>query len=265
MAAEHAPPATPLPRPQERLLLDLLAELPAGRLLCNTSGRAQFAAEFARKNSESPTICWFLDLYQMQESNRAVTTLPPNLQFMCTTDPPLDEFNLIVWAFSRQGDSELTREMLQLGHQRLMIGGQMITSIDNPRDHWLQEQLHKLFDKVNRRPTEEGVTYVATKHAPLRKTKSYAAEFAFRDGDRLLILRTRPGVFSHRRLDGGARSLIKTMQIEPGIRVLDLGCGSGAVSIAAAARTPGVCVDCIDSSPRAIESTLWAAERNGIK
>ncbi len=49
------------------------------------------------------------------------------------------------------------------------------------------------------------------------------------------------------------------------MRVLDLGCGSGAVSIAAAARAADVRVDCIDSNPRAIESTLWAAERNSIK
>ena len=34
-------------RPQEQLLLDTLGELPAGRLLCNTAGRAQFAAEYA--------------------------------------------------------------------------------------------------------------------------------------------------------------------------------------------------------------------------
>src|SRR5581483_2603471 len=164
-----------------------------------------------------------------------------------------------------QGDSELTREMLQLGHQRLSFGGQMIASIDNPNDHWLHEQLQKLFDKVTRRAGSDGVIYLATKQGPLRKIKNYAAEFAFRDGERLLDLRSRPGVFSHRRLDGGARSLIKTMHVESGMRVLDLGCGSGAVGIAAAARRADVRVDCIDSNPRAIESALWASERNHVK
>jgi 16S rRNA G1207 methylase RsmC len=265
MAAEHSPPPAPLPRPQERLLLKLIGDLPSGRLLCNTSGRAQFAVEFARQKSDSPATCWFLDLYPMQESLRSATSLPPNLQLLCETDPPLDEYQLVAWTFSRQGDSELTREMLQLGHQRLALGGQMIASSDNPRDHWLHEQLQKLFDKVTRRATEDGAVYLATKHAPLRKTKNYAAVFAFRDGDRLLYQRTRPGVFSHRHLDDGARALIKAMHVEPGMRVLDLGCGSGAVSVAAAARAPEVRVDSIDSNPRAVESTLWAAERNELK
>ncbi len=265
MAAEHISPLEPAPRPQERLLLDLIPALPSGRLLCNTVGRAQFAAEFARQHAQSAVACWFLDLYQLQESNRTAGALPPNLQLICSADPPPQEYDLVVWSFIRQGDNELTREMLQLGHQRLMVGGQMVAAIDNPRDQWLHEQLQKLFDKVTRRPAEEGAVYLAVKNAPLRKIKNYACEFAFRDADRLLFLRTRPGVFSHRRLDGGARALIKAMQLEPGIRVLDLGCGCGAVAIAAAARAAEVRVDGIDSNPRAIESTLWAAERNGFK
>jgi 23S rRNA (guanine1835-N2)-methyltransferase len=78
----------------------------------------------------------------------------------------------------------------------------------------------------------------------------------------LIYLRTRPGVFSHRELDGGARALIKSMAIAQGMRVLDLGCGSGAVSLSAAVRAGTVEVDAIDSNPRAVEATRWAAERN---
>ena len=94
----------PFERPQERLLLDLLTELPAGRLLCNTAGRAQFAAECARQHSSSPVVCWFLDLYQFQQSRSANQPLPLNLQLRCEADPPAEEFDLVAWAFSRQGD-----------------------------------------------------------------------------------------------------------------------------------------------------------------
>jgi 16S rRNA G1207 methylase RsmC len=255
---------TPAIRPQERLLLDLIDELPAGRLLCNTAGRAQFAADYARRHSTAESICWFLDLYQLQQTQAVVFPPRANLRLICQSDPPAESFDVVAWTFSRQGNGELTREMLQTGHDRLAMGGRMIAAIDNPRDQWLHEQLRAIFEKVTRRPSDTGVVYLATKRSALRKLKNYAAEFAFRDGERLIQLRTRPGVFSHRELDGGARTLIKAMNLLPSMRCLDLGTGSGAVGIAAALRAADISITAIDSNPRAIEGSLWAAERNGV-
>jgi 16S rRNA (guanine1207-N2)-methyltransferase len=278
---------TPLVRPQERLLTGALPELPAGRLLCNTAGRAQFAAEYATRHLSHSAVCWFLDLYQQRESARAVAVGPANLHLVCSADPPhrgadipvsqspnrsgsessltvANDFDLVAWAFSKQGDGELTREVLQLGHQRLAIGGRIVVTIDYPRDQWLHELLRGQFRKVTRRPAADGVLYLATKTEPLRKNKDYAAEIAFPDGQRLIHLRTRPGVFSHRELDGGARALIKTMQMQSGMRILDLGCGSGAVGITAAVRSSAVQIQATDSNPRAIEATQWSAERNSV-
>jgi 16S rRNA (guanine1207-N2)-methyltransferase len=254
----------PAIRAQERLLLDLAAEIPDGRLLCNTAGRAQFAAACACERPHAPVTCWFLDLYQCEQSRIANRPLPANLQFLCLADPPAEPFDVVAWAFYRQGDGELVREMLQIGHERLTIGGRLIAAIDNPRDQWLHHQLQALFPKVTRRPGNSGVVYLATKVAPLKKWKDYAAEFAFRDGARLIHLRTRPGVFSHRRIDGGARALIKSMRLSERMRLLDIGCGSGAVSIAAALRGEDIRVAAIDSNPRAVESAGWAAGRNAI-
>jgi 16S rRNA (guanine1207-N2)-methyltransferase len=255
-------PMTPLVRPQERLLIELVSELPAGRLLCNTAGRAQFAAAYAQQHASSPVVCWFLDLYQCQQSELVQRPLPPNLRILCEADPPAEEFDVIAWAFSRQGDAELTREMLHTGHEHMAKGGRMVAAIDNPRDQWLHEQMHGLFAKVTRRPSDTGVIYFATKTQPLKKIKNYAAEFDFRDGERLIHLRTRPGVFSHRELDVGARALIKSMPICRGV-ILDLGCGSGAVGLAAVLRSDGR-GHALDSNPRAIEATQWASERNEL-
>lgn len=251
-------------RPQEQLLLDCLDSLPPGRLLANTAGRAQFAAAYACRHPGLSAVCWFLDLYQQEQSRLIQQPWPPNLETYCTPDPPAGPFDVVAWTFSRQGDGELVREMLQLGHQRLVSGGQMLATIDYPRDSWLNEQLRRMFAKVSRRQSAMGVVYQATKADPLRKLKNYAAEFAFRDGERLVQLRTRPGVFSHRELDGGARALIKTMRIEPGHRILDLGCGSGAVGIAAGLRPGAGSVTAIDSNPRAMEAALWAKAHNSV-
>jgi 16S rRNA (guanine1207-N2)-methyltransferase len=258
IGTEVGPPA----KPQERLLLSLLPDLATGRLVCNTVGRAQFAAAYAKHSPQFPAVCWFLDLYHLQQSQLALTAKPTNLVLECQPDPPAGEFDLVVWILSRQGSSELVRDMLQTAHEQLAMGAQLVAAVDNPRDHWLHERLQELFHKVTRRPVETGVVYMATKTAPLDKLKNYAAEFSFRDGERLIQLRTQPGVFSHRELDGGARALMKAMSISPRMKVLDLGCGSGAVGLAAALRASDVYVVAIDSNPRAIESTRWAATRN---
>jgi 16S rRNA (guanine1207-N2)-methyltransferase len=248
-------------RPAERLLLDFLPQLSAQRVLSNTVGRGQLAIEYGRRNQGTNVSCWMLDLYQTQQIQSA-GSLPVNLRLICATVPPPGEVDLVAWVFSRDGNGELVRDMLQIGHERLMIGGQLVAAIDNPRDKWLHELLQNLFPKVSRHASKSGILYTATKTAPLKKHKQYASEFAFRDGERLIHLCTRPSVFSHRELDGGARALIKTMHVEPNMRVLDLGCGCGAVGIAAALRAADVHVDATDSNPRAIESTLWAADRN---
>ena len=254
----------PSVRPQEQLLLETIDSLPGGRLLCNTAGRAQFAAAYAQKHPAVGVACWLLDLYQQEQARLTHQPFPQNLQLHCTPDPPEEPFEVVAWAFGRQGDGELVRETLQIGHERLTPGGQMIVAIDYPRDQWIYEQMQRMFAKVSRRQTEQGAVYRATKVTALRKRKNYAAEFAFRDGERLVQLRTRPGVFSHRELDGGARALLKSLRLEPGRRVLDIGCGSGAVGVAAALRAAAGKVWAMDSNPRAIEATAWAKERNGV-
>jgi 16S rRNA (guanine1207-N2)-methyltransferase len=251
-------------RPQERLLIELVPELPAAGALCNTAGRAQFAAAWAKANAASTAACWFLDLFQQQQSLLVNQPLPANLRLLCQADPPPDEVELVAWCFSKQGENELTREMLQFGNQRLRIGGRLAVATDNPTDQWLHEQLRGMFAKVTRRPHADGVVYLATKTAPPKKVKDYSCELTVRDGERLIVLRTRPGVFSHRELDGGARALLKAMDMSAVARVLDLGCGSGVVGVTAALRAEGVTVHATDSNPRAIEAALWAAERNGV-
>src|SRR5207302_6985060 len=137
----------------------------------------------------------------------------------------------------------------------LIDGGRLLAATSSCDDQWLHGEMRKLFDKVTRRPLEEGVLYLAAKTAPLKKRKNFECEFAFRDQGRLIKAVSRPGVFSHRSLDAGARALVNTMTVRPGDHVLDLGCGSGVVALAAAARAENVAVVAVDSHARAIECT----------
>lgn len=250
------------PRPQEELLLELVPSTVGKRVLCNTAGRGQFA--LAAATNAQHVSCHFLDLYHLQQCRSTAGELPASISLICEADFPAGPFDVAALCFGKQGDGELVRDLLQQAHERLEIGGQLQAATDHPQDSFLHDELRKLFAKVTRRPTAAGVLYLATKTEPLRKLKNFACEFPFRDGERLIQLRTRPGVFSHRRLDGGARALMSEMQIEPGMQILDLGCGSGAVAIAAALRAENVRVTAADSSPRAVEAVTWAAVANSV-
>ena len=70
---------------------------------------------------------------------------------------------------------------------------------------------------------------------------------------RTLRFKTRPGLFSHQRIDTGTGLLLSHINIRKGDRVLDVGCGYGAIGIVAAARKAEV--ELVDSDSRAVEIT----------
>ena len=249
---------------QESLLIDAIAEMRADRLLCTSAGLAQFAATAARALPDAIVSCTYLDLYRANLASNHWHDPLANLRIECATDFPNEEADVVALPFSARGEAELTRDFIQTGHQRLCIAGKMYATTDNPNDTWLRDQLARVFRNLDRRPTAAGVLYVGTKTEPLKKEKNLACEFAFRDRGRLIRAYSRPGVFSHRHIDTGARRLIDEMQIEAGMRVLDIGCGAGTVSLAAAFRGADVTVHAVDSNVRAIQCTKRGMELNGL-
>lgn len=233
------------------------------RILCTSLGRGQLAAHFAAASDQASVTCNFLDLYLARQAGEVSRELP-NLNVTCQADFPQEEYDLAALPLSMSGDGELTRELLQQAQQRLAIGGRLFAATDNPRDTWLHAELRSLFAKVTRAPQDDGVLYWAIKTASLKKVRDFDCEFAFRDRGRLLKAFTRPGVFSHRRVDAGARALMETMAIQPGQRVLDIGCGWGALSVAAAACADSVDVYAVDSNPRAVHCTQRNVQLNAL-
>lgn len=273
--------------PAEQLLIDDLPTIEEQRILCTTLGRGQFAAESSRRLPAARITLHVFDAYLAEEARHFVAgqsshlesgafpeledgaTSPvatvANVEVVCTADFPETEFDLVALTVDPRGEAELTRDLLQAAHVHLRLGGRLLAATSNDEDQWLHDELRRLFPKVTRCPTEKkGVLYRATKAAALKKLKKFDCEFAFRDKDRLIKGVSRPGVFNHRNLDAGARALINTMQIGEGARVLDMGCGSGAVAFAAACRGENVTVVAIDSHARAIECTERGAALNGL-
>lgn len=254
--------------PKEALLLSALNDVVGNRVLCTSLSRGQFAVAVANRSPDIAVTCFFLDVYLAKQSRNEIALQPGCVSVICETDFPNEPFDTIALPFRKNGEAELARDLLQQAHERLEIGGRIIVTTDNPNDEWLHDQLQLLFGKVTKRPEAHGVVYLATKTEPLRRVREFTANFVFRDGKRLIHAVSRPSVFSHRKLDVGARALLEATEanraVVPGSRILDLGCGSGTVGIALALRKPGVHVHAVDSNPRALQCTLHGAEQNGI-
>ncbi|MCC6492566.1 MAG: methyltransferase [Pirellulales bacterium] len=259
---EH-PPDRLQPRPAEARVLAAARQLPGRRILCTSLGRAQAATALAAERPEATVACWFLDEHQLRLALRAAPA-NPRLSLVCQADLPPGPVDLAVFPFSRRGEAELTRDLLQGACERLTTGGALVAAVDNPQDQWLAVQLKELFGKVTVRRMAEATVYIARKRAEPRRYREFRCPFAFRDRGRLLQAESRPGVFAHRRVDPGARQLLAAADVAPQMRVLEIGCGSGTVALALAAREPSAAVHAVDSNARAVECTLAGAALNGL-
>ena len=252
------------PYPQEALLIDAIPRM-SGESADLHVRRASSVRLRGRTRVASRSVsCTYLDLYRANLASGYWQDPPANLRIECSPDLPKEEAVVVAFPFSAGGEAELTRDLIQAGHERLRIGGKMYATTDNAGDAWLNQQLSKLFKKLQRQEFSAGALYVGTKTESLKKIKNFACEFAFRDRGRLIRAYSRPGVFSHRHIDPGARRLIEEMQIDPGARVLDVGSGAGTVALAAACRAHGVTVHAVDSNARAVQCTQRGSELNGL-
>jgi 16S rRNA (guanine1207-N2)-methyltransferase len=83
--------------------------------------------------------------------------------------------------------------------------------------------------------------------------------------DVAFTMATDRGVFSHGHVDTGTSLLLREAPAPSPIGdLLDLGCGSGAIALTLALRSPGARVWAVDVNARALELTAANAVRNGV-
>ena len=276
------------PRIEEQRLLEIVRDLDLTpfRKIASASdnqlqvaaisfGRAQAAEWFARSNSDSHVTCWYLDQFQAFRASEHMTlpdeklqpamALPTNLEITCTADLSLKEYQLAFLPLVSSGEAELTRDFLQQMFHQLAMGGRLVVSVDNPDDRWVHEQMKGFEKSVKVRKFSDAVVYMIDKKVPIKKLKDFSCQLAFRDCEELIQLITRPGVFSHRQLDNGARQLLDAVDVYPGASLLDIGCGSGSVTLGIAKRDSSALVHAVDSNARSLSCLSRSLELNGIR
>ena len=124
-------------RPAEAHALDiaralLAADGPAAaaqRVVCTTSGRGQAAFELAAAHPAAGVTVWFLDLFPQAAAVAAWESPPPGLHAVCTADMPPGPYDLAVVPLSKNGEAELSRDILQSAFLQLAIGGRLVAAI----------------------------------------------------------------------------------------------------------------------------------------
>ena len=265
---EKLPPA----RPAELHAATIAQEVSGNHILATTVGRGQAAITLAETRPDAEVNLWFHDQYQQQLLVSAVQDFPAQLGLYCEADAPAitheGQYDLAVIPVFKSGEAEFTRDVLQAAFQALGVGGQLVAAIDNPQDKWLRSHLAATGETVRVRPdTSEKpktVCYIVRKTQPLKKVRNFECKIVFRDQEHLLTALSRPGVFAHRRIDPAARHLLNAIDLAEGARVLELGCGSGCVSLGLAARHPSIGIYAIDSSARAVSCLRQSAVENNL-
>lgn len=80
---------------------------------------------------------------------------------------------------------------------------------------------------------------------------------------RNLQFHTRPGLFSHGRIDPGTAFLLRSVQIQPTQAVLDVGCGYGAIGLVFAAQGAGITM--LDVDARAVKAARHHLGLNNLE
>ena len=265
---EKLPPA----RPAELHAAMIAKDVSGDHILATTVGRGQAAITLAETRPDAEVSLWFHDQYQQQLVVSAVQEFPERLGLYCEADAPSSphggQYDIAVVPVSKSGDAEFTRDVLQTAFQALDVGGHLVAAVDNPQDKWLRSHLAATGETVRVRPeaSEKPTTvcYIVQKTRPLKKVRDFECKVVFRDRERLLTAVSRPGVFAHRRIDPAARHLLNAVDLAEGARVLELGCGSGCVSLGLAARHPSIEIYAIDSSARAVACLRQSAAENNL-
>ncbi len=174
-------------------------------------------------------------------------------------------FQTAVYPLARGGERALKLDMIEQAYHVLAPRGKLLVLSPYENDDFVPKALKKVFGRVHWPPGEQAGVFWCVREGE-RPRRRHEVTFQVRPGggDSLRFL-SRPGVFAYGRLDEGARALVESMTVEPGDRILDVGCGCGTNGVwAARSAGPGCRVTFVDSNLRALALAGHNARANGV-
>lgn len=254
--------------PLERNLIPLFGQHDFGNKVLfieNRTGAAPLA--YKQLNLSSEVTTFNLDIHHSYVIQRTIDeNKMEGVTVLTGAYLPADKFfESIFLQAPHDMETELLQDLIQNASLQLVKGGRLIL-LHQGKSEFIIKQLKALFGGyTNLLDKKKTSIEIAKKQDEKVKLKSFLAEFeVHRLGKEPLVLWSIPGVFAHRRVDGGAQAMIDLVQIAEGQKLLDMGCGCGSIGITVSKDVANTEIHFVDSSARAIYITQKNCERNGL-
>ena len=214
------------------------------------------------------TVCYQQDVFQADRLREKLAENNVAAEVLASADlwdlPA--KFGTAIFPAAAHADRDLKLDMIEQGFHVLREGGLFITLSEYRKDTQIAKWQKKVFGKCGESPKAKiGMAFWSprTGDQPRRR---HEITFHARIGEApSMSIASWPGTFSYGRMDGGSRAMLEVADIRPGDRVLDMGCGNGAVGCLASPRVgPTGSVTFVDSNARAVALARKNAEANGV-
>jgi 16S rRNA (guanine1207-N2)-methyltransferase len=230
-------------------------------------GAPALVARLAAALAPAAVVCYQMDLYQADRLREELAAVGAVAQVVTAPDlwdlPEL--VGSVLYPAPQGGERSLKLDMVEQAFHVVRPRGTLAVLSPYTADQVFPGVLKKVFGKVHTPVVEEGTVFWCRRDGDRPRRRHEVAFHARIDDGPALHFVSRPGVFSYGRFDDGARALVETMSIEPGDRVLDIGCGCGTNGIVAGLRSgPTGHVTFVDSNARAVAVTELNAAANGV-
>src|SRR5262249_19221969 len=169
--------------------------------------------------------------------------------------PP--DFQTALYMAPRAGERELKIDMVEQGFHVLRPRGTFLVWSPYRAHPFFPHLLTQVFGRAHTAPhgakgDPQTVLWAQREGDRPRRRHEVTFHAKVRDMPSCRFL-SRPGTFSYGRFDNGARALAEVMEVEPGDRVVDVGCGCGTNGVFAWQQAqPDGHVTFVDSNVRAV-------------